>query len=115
MLIDDRLLDDRRKPSALEGWILEILFCDPKGSGDFMRILPTEEADYPTRPTFLPNIGRKLKGYTLDFGPEANPATVLVLKPLSDVQRSTTGLELKLFRRPQRPPMRTNVSHKRRF
>ena len=34
--------DPRREPSALEGWILEILGCDPKASRAFLRILSTE-------------------------------------------------------------------------
>jgi len=33
----------RREPSALEGWILEILHCAPKGSRAFLRILSTED------------------------------------------------------------------------
>jgi len=32
----------RREPSALEGWILKIICCDPKGSRTFLRILCTE-------------------------------------------------------------------------
>ena len=32
-------LDPRREPSALEGWILEVLYCDPKGGRAFLRIL----------------------------------------------------------------------------
>ena len=31
-----------RQPFALEGWILEILYCDPKGDTAFMRILCTK-------------------------------------------------------------------------
>jgi len=32
----------RREPSALEGWILEVLYCNPKGSRGFLRNLSTE-------------------------------------------------------------------------
>ena len=35
-------LKDLQEPFALEGWILEILCCDPKGSRAFLRILSTE-------------------------------------------------------------------------
>ena len=35
-------IDPRHEPSALEGWILEILGCDPKGSRGFLRILSTK-------------------------------------------------------------------------
>ena len=34
--------DARREPSALEGRLLEILYCDPKASRAFLRILSTE-------------------------------------------------------------------------
>jgi len=40
--IEDHPLATRYEPSALEGWILEILYCDPKGSRAFLRILSTE-------------------------------------------------------------------------
>jgi len=40
--LKDHPLDTRREPSALEGWILEILYCDPKGSRAFLRILSTK-------------------------------------------------------------------------
>jgi len=30
--LEDHPLDALREPSALEGWILEVLDCDPKGS-----------------------------------------------------------------------------------
>ena len=33
--------DAPREPSALEGWILEVLCCNPKGSRAFLRILST--------------------------------------------------------------------------
>ena len=36
------LLDDRREQSALEGWILEVLYCDQNGSRAFLRILSTD-------------------------------------------------------------------------
>ena len=32
----------RREPSALEGWVLEVLYCNPKGSRAFLQILSTE-------------------------------------------------------------------------
>ena len=32
-----------REPSALEGWILEVIYCDPKESKAFLRILSTEK------------------------------------------------------------------------
>ena len=35
-------LDARRRPSAMEGCILEIFCCDPKGSRALLRILSTE-------------------------------------------------------------------------
>jgi len=37
-----KTLDARREPSSLEGWILEVLCCEPKGSRAFLRILSTE-------------------------------------------------------------------------
>ena len=37
-----RPLCHRWEPCALEGWILEILCCDPKGSRAFLRVLATE-------------------------------------------------------------------------
>ena len=40
--LEDHPVDTRREPSALEGWILEIRYCDPKGSRAFLRILSTE-------------------------------------------------------------------------
>ena len=40
--IEDHPLDARREPSALEGWILEVLYRDPKESRACMRILSTE-------------------------------------------------------------------------
>ena len=40
--IEDHTLAHRREPSALEGWILEILSCDPKGGRTFLLILSTE-------------------------------------------------------------------------
>ena len=40
--LEDRPLDTRREPSALEGWILELLYCDPKGRRACLRILSTE-------------------------------------------------------------------------
>jgi len=43
--IKDHPLDARREASALEGWILDILWCDPndpKGSSALLRILSTE-------------------------------------------------------------------------
>jgi len=39
---EDDPLDVPREPSALEGWTLEVLYCDPKGSRAFLRILSTE-------------------------------------------------------------------------
>ena len=35
----------RREPSALEGWILEIPSCDPKGSRALLQIFSTEGRD----------------------------------------------------------------------
>ena len=35
----DHPLDARQEPSALERWILEVLYCDPKGSRAFLRII----------------------------------------------------------------------------
>ena len=40
--LEDHPLDPRREPSALEGWIREILCCDPKGSMAFLWMLSTE-------------------------------------------------------------------------
>jgi len=40
--LEDHPFDARREPSALEGWILEVLCRDPKGRRVFMRILSTE-------------------------------------------------------------------------
>jgi len=40
--IDDHPLDARREPSALEGWTLEVLYCDPKGGRAVLRIFSTE-------------------------------------------------------------------------
>ena len=40
--VEDRPLAARREPSALEGWILKILYCDPKGSRGFLEILSME-------------------------------------------------------------------------
>ena len=37
-----KYLAARREPSALEGWILEVLYCNPQGSRAFLRILSTE-------------------------------------------------------------------------
>ena len=39
--IQDHLLDAWREPAALEGWILQVLCCDPKGGRAFLRILST--------------------------------------------------------------------------
>ena len=35
-------LDTRREPSALQGWILDVIDFDPKGSSIFLRILSAE-------------------------------------------------------------------------
>ena len=35
-------LATRSEPSALKGWILEVLCCNPKGGRAFLRILSTE-------------------------------------------------------------------------
>ena len=43
--IEDHPLAFPREPSALEGWIKEILYCDPKGSRAFPRTLSTEGRD----------------------------------------------------------------------
>ena len=43
---EDHPLAARREPSALEGWILEVLYCDPKVSRAFMRFVPTEGRDF---------------------------------------------------------------------
>jgi len=40
--LEDHPLDPRREPFALEGWILEIFCCDPKGSRAVLWILSTE-------------------------------------------------------------------------
>ena len=40
--IEDHPSAVRREPYALAGWIQEILYCDPKGSRAFLRILSTE-------------------------------------------------------------------------
>ena len=36
--LEDHFFAHRREPSALEGWVLAILCCDPKGSMIFQRI-----------------------------------------------------------------------------
>jgi len=41
-LLKDLQTDARREPSALEGWILQVLYCDPNGSRAFLRILSAE-------------------------------------------------------------------------
>ena len=40
--LEDHPLDPRCEPSALEGWVLEIICCDPKGNRAVLRILFTE-------------------------------------------------------------------------
>ena len=40
--LEDHPLAVRREPSALEGWTLEVLYCDPKDSRAFLRILSAE-------------------------------------------------------------------------
>jgi len=42
---EDHPLVARRELSALEGWILEVLYCDPKGSRAILRLLFTERPD----------------------------------------------------------------------
>ena len=41
-MIEDQPSVTRRQPLALEGWIHDILYCDPKESRAFLRILSTE-------------------------------------------------------------------------
>ena len=40
--LEDHPLDARREPSALYCWILEFLYCDPKGRRALLRIPSTE-------------------------------------------------------------------------
>ena len=43
--LEDHPLDPRHAPSPLEGWILEILCCDPKGNRAFLQTLLWEGED----------------------------------------------------------------------
>ena len=56
-LLNDLHTDARREPSALEGWILEVLFCSLKGGGAFLRCLSTER--------YITYVGRNLNLFFL--------------------------------------------------
>ena len=40
--LEDHPLAARRESSEQEGWIFEVLYCDPKGSTAFLQILSTK-------------------------------------------------------------------------
>jgi len=80
-LFEDHPLDACREPSALEGWTLEVLYCDPKGSRAFLRIHSTEgrgvrlcwELSNPKGPTGVPR--------SYETAPPQEPTVGLSLGP----------------------------------
>ena len=76
----------RRELSALEGWILEVFYCEPKGRRAFWRILPKEGRGLVLGPWGLFGALFKFLGI-FQGGPEGVFAYVGLIQNLKDLER----------------------------